>query len=123
MIHDVLCEAKNMPCWCRLPLGHHGRHECRPPGCGTTWANENETRPCPSTATTVLGAVGSPALLRCGLLFDHDGPHRFAVTWEAGEEVNEEQGERCESCGEKIEEGYVVHTDDGHTYCEDCYAP
>ncbi len=36
---------------------------------------------------------------------------------------DEETPDRCESCGENIEEGYDVKTDDGHTYCTDCYAP
>lgn len=76
---EPLCKNELRPMSCRLPLGHHGRHACAG-HCDLTWENENETRPCPSTEVAVLGAL-SPVALRCGLLFDHDGPHRFAMQW------------------------------------------
>lgn len=37
--------------------------------------------PCPSTALSVLGMVGDPAEVRCGLLEGHDGPHRMGMEW------------------------------------------
>lgn len=37
--------------------------------------------PCPSTATSVLGMVGEPAEVRCGLLAGHDGPHQMHMEW------------------------------------------
>ena len=37
---------------------------------------------CPSTAHAVLSVVDPDgALLRCGLLSGHHGPHRFEITW------------------------------------------
>lgn len=78
------CGATDWKHDCRLPRGHHGRHVCMTGGggCGHSWPNENETRPCPSTQVAVLGIVGEPALVRCGLLLDHDGPHRMGIEWE-----------------------------------------
>lgn len=66
--------------WCRLPKGHHGRHACAG-HCDVTWANEAETAPCVSTVQAVLGVVGAPARVRCGLLDEHDGPHVFSIGW------------------------------------------
>lgn len=66
--------------WCRLPLGHHGRHACIG-HCDMTWENANRLDPCTSTEVAVLGMVGEPARVRCGLLADHDGPHRMAILW------------------------------------------
>lgn len=40
-----------------------------------------ETKPCPATATAVLGMVGEPAEVRCGLLEGHSGRHRMSIEW------------------------------------------
>jgi hypothetical protein len=79
---DRLCGATDWKHRCPLPKGHHGRHCCSSDD-GHTWPNENETRPCPSTEVAVLGALNGPARVRCGLLYDHNGNHRFAIEWAA----------------------------------------
>lgn len=43
--------------------------------------SEDEPRPCPSTAVSVLGMVGGPAEVRCGLLEGHEGSHRMSIEW------------------------------------------
>lgn len=42
---------------------------------------KRETRPCPSRALAVLMMEGEPAMVRCGLLEGHAGPHRIAMEW------------------------------------------
>lgn len=80
MSPNEVCWNRYPPMNCGLPKGHHGRHACTC-GCGNSWENENETRPCPSTAVAVLGVVGDPAIVRCGLLADHDGEHWWSIRW------------------------------------------
>ncbi len=83
-------------CWCRLAVGHRGPHEdTRPNGCGHQWPNLSEVTPCVATTLAVLGVVGAPALVRCGLLEAHDGEHRFGISWT--DTIT--PANRCDECG------------------------
>ena len=42
---------------------------------------EQEHRPCPATYFAVLGMVGEPAQVRCGLLDGHRGHHVMHIEW------------------------------------------
>jgi hypothetical protein len=69
-------------CICHRSRGHHGPHW---DDCGATWPNLAELTPCTSTQWAVLGVVGDPALVRCGLLEGHDSEHRFVIIWTESE--------------------------------------
>ncbi len=70
---------------CEKPLGHHGVHLC---ACGKDWLNRDDWTPCPSEALSVLGMVNGQAMVRCGRQIDHQGPHRFAMEWEGGIDID-----------------------------------
>ena len=70
---------------CTKPLGHHGVHLCN---CDEDWLNADDWTPCPSEALSVLGMVNGQAMVRCGLQIDHQGPHRFAMEWEGGIDID-----------------------------------
>ena len=96
---------------CEKSLGHHGVHRC---DCGEEWLNAQDWTPCPSKALSVLGMVGEPAMVRCGLQADHSGMHRFSMAWEGGIDIDRRRigrgssfglmGDRmilCPTCGNK----------------------
>jgi hypothetical protein len=79
MFAGALSGRCRAPIWggryqCVLPPDHDGAHE------GDSFGREAPI-PCPSTALSVLGMVGEPAHVRCGLLEGHDGPHRMGIEW------------------------------------------
>jgi hypothetical protein len=82
-VSGQLCEVETTGrIWCRLPKGHHGKHFCgHVADCNFEWPNESSTEPCTSSTVAVLGVLGDPARVRCGLLDGHDGLHRFSMAW------------------------------------------
>lgn len=81
---------------CNKPSGHPGVHRCV---CSEEWLNAEDWTPCPSEALSVLGMVGKPAMVRCGLQVDHSGPHRFAMEWEGGIDIDRRRIGRGSSFG------------------------
>lgn len=93
------CDSRYPPCSCALAAGHHGPHRCvwsvgtTADGevCDRVW-NDTSSEPCVATGIAVLGMVGEPARVRCGLLDGHPLPHRFAIEWsEAPSKFTDEQ--------------------------------
>ena len=86
---DEMCQHQHGGnVWCRLPKGHHGRHACIG-HCEITWENAATTDPCTSTEVAVLGVAGGPVRLRCGMLADHDGMHRYSMMWSGQQDTTE----------------------------------